>query len=439
MKAWEIIENIAEAIEDPSGLIHPEKHQAIAGRTHPLGAHPAYPEHQAGAGPGASNYEEVLASKQWQKILRKGQQYLGVPLTRQALPVIQRKLMAALQLIAEVEESHKEELEALAVELVFELSEFSDAKEAYENGQIAIDAQIVETPDLTGASTSGEEEEPEAEAPERDPAAQDRINKMVQRRHLTNALIQGSAISNNFLFELGGQALDRIHPELRKAYGVLMVATEIGYWMFPQSAVIQGARAELQVGATQVDYEEEGKPPTVKAQGKHFPVLIQELIKGITELASLASLPQTDTEEFQEVMKKTDLIDLEAWQMILGPQLWDQFIEAVDAENERSLALRLYRRIQAMDNDEFNVFMKGLYAKSPQGMQKLRQLAQQVKADLQAEKNEREGGDWTDTGGDEPAGGDDFGGGGGGGFEPPDPEGWRRQESAVSIIRHLID
>ena len=38
-----------------------------------------------------------------------------------------------------------------------------------------------------------------------------------------------------------------------------------------------------------------------------------------------------------------------------------------------------------------------------------------------------------------PAGGDDFGGGGGGGFEPPDPEGWRRQESAVSIIRHLID
>jgi hypothetical protein len=392
MRAWEII----EAIDDPSGLIHPEKHQAIGGRTHPLGRHPAYPEHTPGPEERTTNYEEVLASRQWQKILQKGQRYLGVPLTRQALPVIQRKLIQAMQLIAQAEAEHKEELEALAIELVFELPEFKSARQAYESNQIVIDAQLTDEPSLEGTLTS---DEPEAQAPlhqERTPAEKEWINKMIQRRHFTNAMIQGSAVSNNYLFELAGQALDRIHPQLRQAYGTLMVATETGYWMFPQSAVIQGARAQTQVGSTKVDFtdeqemdqdEPEATPaqrrPKVSAQALHFPVLIQEIIKGLTELASLPSLPR-DPDERQEVMNKADLVDMEAWHMILGPQLWDQFVAATDAENERELTFHLYRYIQQMDVDQFNSFMREIYAKTPRGIQLLRQLAQRVKADLQA-------------------------------------------------------
>jgi hypothetical protein len=393
MKAWEII----EAIDDPSGLIHPEKHQAIAGRTHPLGGHPAYPEHRAGPGEHATNYEEVLATRQWQKILQKGQQYLGVPLTRQALGTIQQKLIQSMRLIAQAEATHKEELEALAIELVFELPEFKSAKKAYEANRIQIDAELTEEPSMEGGMTS---DEPEAQKPlsqERTPAEKQWIEKMIQRRHFTNALIQGSAVSNNYLFELGGQALDRIHPGLRKAYGTLMVSTEIGYWMFPQSAVIAGARAELQVGSAKVGFTDEEEPeqaeqpeeqpppqrrmPKVTAQAMHFPVLIQEIIKGLTELASLPSLPR-DPEERQEVLSKADLVDMEAWHMILGPQLWDQFVAITDAENERELAMHLYSYIQRMGVDEFNGFMKELYAKSPRGMQMLRQLAQRVKADM---------------------------------------------------------
>lgn len=403
MKAWEII----EAIDDPSGLIHPEKHQAIAGRTHPLGGHPAYPEHQPGAGEHTSNYEEVLASKQWQKILQKGNQYLGVPLTRQALPVIQQKLIQSMRLIAQAEAQHKEELEALAIELVFELPEFRSARKAYEANRIQIDASLTEEPSMEGGMTSDEPEAQEPLSQERTPAEKAWIEKMIQRRHFTNALIQGSAISNNYLFELGGQALDRIHPGLRKAYGILMVSTEIGYWMFPQSAVIAGARAELQVGSARVGFsddeeepeqaeqpEEQPPPqqrvPKVTAQALHFPVLIQEIVKGLTELASLPSLPR-DPEERREVLRKADLVDMEAWHMILGPQLWDQFVAATDAENERELAMHLYSYIQRMDVDEFNGFMKELYAKSPRGMQMLRQLAQRVKADMQrAEQGDME-------------------------------------------------
>lgn len=404
MKAWEVIEMLDEAIDDPSGLIHPEKHQALAGRTHPLGGHPAYPDYQPGPEDKASNYEEMLASRQWQKILRKGQQYLGVPLTRQALGTIQQKLVDAMRLIARAEAAHKEELEALAIELVFELPEFRSAKKAYESNRIAINAELTEKPSLEGSMTSDEPEAQEPLSQERTPAEKSWMDKMIQRRHLTNALIQGSAISNNYLFEMGGQALDRIHPQLRKAYGVLMVASEIGYWMFPQSAVIAGARAELQVGSAKVGYsdeaqadeDEEGeeplpqpaqrqRTPQVTAQAMHFPVLIQEIVKGLTELASLPGLPR-DPSERREVLRKADLVDVEAWHMILGPQLWDQFLEITDAENGRELAMHLYGAIQRMDVDKFNLFMKELYGKTPRGMQMLRQLAQKIKADMAADE-----------------------------------------------------
>lgn len=384
--------SLLEAIDDPSGLIHPEKHQAIAGRTHPLGGHPAYPE-QAGEG-AASNYEEVLASKQWQKILQKAQRYLGIPLTRQALPQLQRKLMSALELISEAEASHKDELEALAIELVFELPEFKSAKAAYEANRIQIDASLTEEPEMGGSMTS---DEPESQAPldqanELSAEKKAWLNKMVQRRHYTNAFIQGSAISNNYLFEMGGAALDAIHPNLRQAYGILMVSSEIGYWMFPQSAVIAGARAQLQVGSSKVEMAEEeegGEKPKVVAQAKLFPVLIQEIIKGLMELASRPSLPEKELDR-AEVFRKADLVDMEAWHMILGPQLWDQFVTFTEAESDRELALHLYGYLQRMDVDEFNAFMRELYSKTPRGMAALKQLGQRVKADMEAE---REGGD----------------------------------------------
>ncbi len=418
---WDII----EAIDDPSGLIHPEKHEAFAQGKHPLAKHPSYPQVQAGPEQRASNYEEVLASKQWQKILQKGNQYLGVPLTKQALPRIQQKMLGALALIDQVESAHKEELEALAVELVFELPEFKSAKRALmrpkrpeieggmeiegeDQGSFQIDAQLTDDVDISDTLTS---DEPAAQAPlhqERTPAEMAWMNKMIQRRHFTNAIIQGSAVTNNFLFELAGARLDRIHPELRKAYGIIMLSSELGYWMFPQDAVIAGAKLQTQVGTAEVTFvgddgeeqeageeqpNEPGAPeeqperpparriPVVKARAWMFPVLIQEIIKGLTELASLPSLPR-DPVDRQEVLDKADLIDAEAWHMMLGPKLWDSFIEATDAVNERELTMHLYRHIQQLDVDEFNSFMKEVLAKSPRGMQMLRELATQIKGEL---------------------------------------------------------
>lgn len=369
MKVSEII----EAIDDPSGLIHPEKHQAFARGSHPLGKNPAYPKQ-----PGV-NYEEVLASRQWQKILEKAQKYLGVPLTQQALPLIAKKTMQAMALIDQAESQNREQLQDLAIKAVFMLPEFQSARKSHEQGRFLIDARLVDEIDATGMRFS--------EAVERTPAEEEWMKKTVQRRYFTNAMIQGSAVSNDFLFELVRQELDAIHPGLRNAYGTLMIGTEIGYWMFPQNDILAAAKKQTKVGAVRLAVEslEEAEPgrkrPVIVAQGMCFPVLIQEIIKGLTELASLPSLPR-DPKERQEVIDQTDMVDLETWSMILGPKLWDSFIEAIDAESDRELAFHLYSHIQRMDVDKFNSFMAEVLAKSPRGMQMLRNLASTVKAEL---------------------------------------------------------
>lgn len=362
---------IVEAFEDPSGLVHPERRQAFASRQHPLGKNPAFPEQ--------GNYEEQVASKRWQKLLRKAQQYYGVPLAKEALPVIQKKLLASLELMDGAEERYREELEALAIEIVFELPEFKVFRAPYERGEIELDAKLVkhEEIDLSGAATSAEIEQ--QEKPVRHAEDEEVLQRKIKRRHLTNAFIQGSAVSNNYAFEMGGAQLDRIHPDLRKAYGMLMTSTDIGYWMFPQSAVIQAAK-QLQVGSAQVKQGEEGKPIVV-ARGIHFPVLIQELIKGLSELASMQGLPE-DPEERKEVINQADLIDAEAWHMMLGPELWDSFMQAVDSENEREVAMHLYSHIQRMGDDEFNAFIKAILSGTPEGRYALRSMAIQVKKEL---------------------------------------------------------
>jgi hypothetical protein len=387
------VARIIEAIDDPSGLIHPEKHKAFAKRTHPLGKNPAYPESTEHG----KNYEEVLASKQWQKILQKAQQYLRIPITGENLQPILYKTAEALGLVSQAEEEHQEELQQLAINTVFQLPEFTHAKRAYERGRLRIDARLSLEIDTSEMSTS--EDENDLEEAERTPAEELWMRKMVQRRHLTNAFIQGSAVSNDFLFEMAAPELDRIHPGLRQAYGIMMVSSELGYWLFSQNDLLKGIKAQTHIGSVKVRRESElgeaehapGQPPrdrpVIVATGACFPVLIQEIIKGLTELASLASLPR-DPAEREEVIRQADLTDLETWSMILGPKLWDSFIEAIDAENARELTMHLYSHIQRMDVDKFNEFMREVLAKSPKGMQMLRVLAGKIKAELAEEDDD---------------------------------------------------
>ena len=77
------------------------------------------------------------------------------------------------------------------------------------------------------------------------------------------------------MFELVKDELDRLDPRLLNLYGVLMSVNDLLYWVLPDqvmdSMMGQGGIA----GKEEVDIETD--PPTVKARGVFFPVLVMRV------------------------------------------------------------------------------------------------------------------------------------------------------------------
>lgn len=395
----EIEEALQFGPETPD-LIHPENKSLLASRKHVLGKNPAFPEHRQAP---HDNFEEMLASSQWQKVCNKIQRYFGFrPANMRDIARTQQKLMQSLEFLNRAEASHRPQLEKLAIDIVFELPEFAHWKKAYENGEFGIKAKLVSSPqeidlsDLkladaaepqTDAELPPPEEGENSEQREAEADLRQRLKSQVARRHFSNAITQGAAVSNNYAFEMAGSELDAIAPGLRQAYGILMVSSELGYWIFPQAAVAQALEQEMKLGSVRVKSVEEApegeERMEVQASGVHLPVLIQEIIKGLMELAAMHGLPE-DEYERKAVMDQADLAEAEAWQMMLGPQLWDNFVRAVDSEDQRDVALHLYAHVQRMPDAQFNAFMRGVMGRDPEAMREMRVLARQVRGEMEA-------------------------------------------------------
>lgn len=376
-------------------MIHPDKLKAIKA------GHAAFPDSKDG-----KSFAELTADKRIGKIVDKYERYSGVELTHDNIMSEMLSAHELLNTIAIAEANHIDELEKLAVELVFMLPEFSIFKAPYQKGHFKIDAKI--TGDMSqiatalkgGGADSRDDQESEDRAEEidmDDPEvsdeafqahdAQQTFDTAVSRRRLSNALIQGGAVSNNYAFELGGPELDAIDDELRELYGMFITSSDIVQWIAPDSAAAQALESGMAAGSSEV--QNDGGVLTIKAYGVNFPVVIQELIKGLLEMSSLPSI-QADDDMRERVHSQTDVVEEESWSMMLGPQLWEAFLEAVDADSERELAIHLYHAVQHLEDYEFQEFMREIWAKSEKGRKNLRDLATKVKASMEEDSREED-------------------------------------------------
>jgi hypothetical protein len=96
-----------------------------------------------------------------------------------------------------------------------------------------------------------------------------------------------------------------------------------------------------------VDFEE-GNVPVVRARGLIFPMLVQELAKGLLELVSYEGLP-SDPKMAKEVIDKSDFVDQESWAMIMGRGLWTRFVNSLGGD-ETEITMHLYNRLVRAGN-----------------------------------------------------------------------------------------
>jgi hypothetical protein len=373
---------------DTPDIIHPSRKQAVLQGTHPLGSHPALPR----------PHQPRLATHGYKQAMSQVQRYTGrMPRNAADLMRCSMEMFSALQKIQGIEAEHKEELEKLAISTVLQLPKFKSLRGPVSRKEIILQAELNPEIDIKGAKMSDEEPDPEPEEMNV-PEIRHEIDAEAEKRRLINALIQGSAVSDNYAFAYYSRdALQRIDPELVQDYGKLMSLTEIGYWATDDATVRAAAAAggsEAQGGESRLSQDEQGRPVII-AKASGFPFLVHELVKGIMEYLSFDDTNDPDTRKL--AYKKADFIDDETWSMLMGPGIWKNFLDAVGLDNHEVIPY-LFDEINQMPLNEFYAFVRDLVEGGPRSKQQLAKMAAEVRQDIKNDEGQAESQAWNIAG-----------------------------------------
>lgn len=380
--------------DDRNIRISPDIEAKLKSQEHPLGGHKAFPDiNQDGK---ADNFEEVIASKRFQDVIEKVKAATGLEIVdQQSMVQIHSMMMGAVQRMMQIESTNIPELEELAVKVVKDQMSIPE-------GDLQFDAKI-EKPDFSGMQMNPKEkkkEEPKQKQPEMDDdglqARMEKLDLEKQKRRFINSLISGSSKKAHYMYHMVGEELNSIHPDLVGLYSLVMSVNDIMYWIMPDMDMMGAGGAEqAMAGKEELDLQTD--PPTIKATGMFFPVLVHELWKGVMEYMSAHGLP-SDPEFAAEVMDETDNVAGEIWDLRLGPVIWEKFTESypeslLDNDDMGRIKNYLYFNIVSMDAEPFLALAKEILSGSQKGKDQVEKIVNDI---IQQLKDE----DWEDASGE---------------------------------------
>jgi hypothetical protein len=390
-------QNRGEFEKQTRGMSPDIKRKMEKGET-PLSQNPAFPDIKSEDVP--VSFEEKIASKRFKDVVEKVKRYTGQEeiSSQNALMGLQMAMMSAVREVFQIQSENKEYLENLAVDLV--------RKEmGVRPDQVQYDAKLVGMGEIDMSGFSKEGEEPEQEEIEQNFQQQEedledfisafeRFDVEKAKRRFINALIQGSSKKGHYMFELVRDELDRLDPRLLNLYGVLMSVNDLMYWVLPDQAMDMMMNQGGVAGKEEVDIETD--PPTVKARGVFFPVLVHELIKGTMEILGTQGLPD-DPKQAEMVMASTDTLANEIWDLRLGPVLWEKFIESYPEklfdEDKRWIQNYLFARFSALTSEEFFKLAKAILRGDAKATQILDRMVTEIVDHLNEVHNDEDYGD----------------------------------------------
>jgi hypothetical protein len=378
-----------EAIEySGSERMNPDLERKLKLQQTTLSKNPAFPDVDKDGTP--DNFEELVASKRFKDVVEKVKRYTGMQeITGQnAFMQLQRALMGAVQKVLQIESQNKDYLEKLAVKLVKDEMGITD--------QFQFDAKLVPMGGIDQSRFQKQGEEPEEEEIEAQfgqqaeqdledfMSAMEKFDREKAKRRFINALIQGSSKKGHYMFELSRESLNKINPDLVSLYGTLMSINDLIYWLMPDETVMMMAGNEQSMAGKE-EIDDQTDPPTIKARGVFFPVLLHELIKGVMEVFGTHGLPD-DPKSQQMIMGSTDTLPNEIWDLRLGPVIWEKFLQAYPIElfddDKKHIQHYLFARFSALETEEFFNVAKKILSGSPEGQKFIKDMVNDIVSDL---------------------------------------------------------
>jgi hypothetical protein len=370
--------------------INPSIERRLTNRQNPLGANPAYPQ-----GTPESNFEEIMASEQFKSSIEKIKSYasrfdnINVVDRRGVIDMnaLVRLQMALVNDMVSKERNHKPQLEKLAIRLLkqdFNIpgelqTKVEDGKTIYYDGTLQYDVSLTLPVDLSDVQKEAEMEM--EQEPEEVIENIEELDLEVAKRRFLNAMMAGAAFKGQYMFHMAEDEINAIDEDLITEYGLLMAITEWAYFMIPPEAAAAAASSGEQAGGSErVDFTTD--PPTLICRARSFPLLCHEIVKSYMEYMSAWGLPQSDEEgaeaKSKYILSKADFLEAENWDLMLGPNFWSRFLDAIN-ENELDIKSKLYIKIAQMPPRDFNIFMKEILKKSDRGKQMMVDLANDIK------------------------------------------------------------
>lgn len=421
--AKSILTEMALDLGDAPDWIDPEKKRKITQGQHPYAGNPAFPQQKPPRRAGAPyrddpnrpdptrSYSELITSHVYPEIIRKVQQYTGQNPRQMNPQQLTMVMMQAMQQAVRAEANHRPELEQAAVEIVLGLPEFRDAREAVEAGDLKIEAHLLDPQAMMrqmqqriqgAAEEEPEGEEPEGEQMQVDPGEESEEERAelgldvpeiateydaeAKKRRFVNLLIQGAAINKNYAYHQIADQLQAIEPNILTTYGKLMSIAELMYWMAPEDVFNQMQGSGQGGGGMEEVVPEDDGTYTIRASAMVFPVLIQELAKGLYEFLSHNEDEPEDVRKY--AYNKGDTLGGEQWDIMKGPGVWRHLNQLVNQANAGELMGKIYRHLVTLPTDTFNELMQEILRETPRGREYIQQIADEIRGEEEGQRQE---------------------------------------------------
>jgi len=308
-------------------------------------------------------------------------------------------LMQAVKQVKQIESNNEGYLEQLAVDVVKKELSLPDDAFQYDVELTSMPGQI----DMSKMRKDSEEpededvldqfgvEENEAEDDlENFMAAFEKFDLEKAKRRFINTLIQGASKKGHYMYHLVKDELEKLDPKLLNLYGVLMSVNDLLYWIMPDEMVMKAAESgQGMEGKEEVD--DTTDPPTIKAKGLFFPILIHELLKGVYEVLGTQGLPD-DPKAADMVMASQDTLPYEIWDLRLGPVIWEKFMasypEKLYDDDLREIQNYLFSRFSSLTTDEFFDVAKMIMSGSDDGKKIVAKMVDEIIEELKSQDYE---------------------------------------------------
>jgi hypothetical protein len=287
------------------------------------------------------------------------------------------KCMSYIRKVERIESNHKEQLEALAVELTEKLWGIpSERLEANLTG-------------LGGSFDKNFESDPNHNKDEElTPQLKDEVNK----RLTMNLLVHGSSMHTLKTAHAGAQLMSRanmerfidqelnkIDPDLVKLYNKIAEITGKQFWLLDIGALAERGMGNAAVASSRVDYN--SQHPKVIAKGAIFPFLVHELFKGTAELLTHFGLEDLQKDDAKKVIAKADDIRHEPYLAMAGPALWRKILTIKPSDITLASLMKIFAK---MPPKQLHDFLSKVWEASTEEMSDLKQELKELAEESQS-------------------------------------------------------